>query len=86
MAQSYITLREALETQRLEAFVAQERRVALVPSTAPILTARSPRLLKRSNQKIEHRIPHLTEIRAERELAEVTVQMLRANVDMRSVN
>jgi len=64
-----ITLADAVKTGRLQQFIAQEEARGVAPIDRAELNHVVATLIKARPPKIEHRILHLAEIRAERELA-----------------
>jgi hypothetical protein len=76
---SMLTLAEAVKTGRLQDFIAQEE----ARGVGPIHRANFDVLLKNAatTRQVKHRVPHLTVVRPESELAKVSVHPLRADSD-----
>jgi hypothetical protein len=81
-----ISLAEARKSGRIQEFVEQESGRGMDPVDRAQFDSAVEKLVRAPLPEGRHRVSHLAEIRAERELAEIPVQMLRTDMDMRSVH
>ena len=81
-----MNLAEAIKKGLLGMFAAQEETRGVGPIDRTEFDKLTTALVKAPQSEDRHRVLHLAMVRPERELAEVTVEVLRADMDMRAVH